>query len=201
MRPNARDYLQSLDRDTRIINAGCGKGQHPTQAALDIVTINKELGRTQDLRLLIAGDLARGRTARSLAYLMGRQPGVSIDFVSPAELAMGHDMLAYLKRHNTPYRQLHSLDDAIAEADVVYMTRVQKERPLEGVSLSQLDIDCFKLTVKRAQRMKPGSCIMHPMPIVDEIEEGVERMVHAAYFRQSDNGVPVRMALLDMMMS
>ncbi len=195
----AHDYLQSLGRATPIINAGCGKGQHPTQALIDWWTIRKQLGRTSDLRICIVGDLARGRTVRSLAYLMGRQRGVAMDFVSPPELAMGEDILEYLQRHGISYSQGSSIDGLLEQADVVYMTRAQTERP-HGSNLSQVDKSGYRLTLKRARAMKKGAILMHPMPINDEIEAEVDQLPQAVYFNQSDNGVPVRMALLDMML-
>ena len=197
----ARDYLQSFQIRVPIFNAGCGTGQHPTQAKVDWFTVRKHFGRTSDLRILIVGDVKRGRTARSMFYLFGREPGVSIDICSPVELAMDPDILAYGSRHGVPVRTFYqSLDECIADADVVYMTRVQKERLLEGVSLDHIDASAFRLTVKRAQAMKETAIAMHPMPIVDEIEEPVDRLLKSKYFEQSDNGVPVRMALLDMVM-
>jgi aspartate carbamoyltransferase catalytic subunit len=198
----ARDFLQSQGIDIPFFNAGCGgiKGQHPSQSALDRYTINDEIGRTSNIRVALVGDLLRGRTVRSLAYLLGKEPGNSVDLISPWELPIGEDMLAYFHRHNVTYTQGLSLDDVIDKVDVVYMTRVQKERPLENGMALNIDTTPYRMTATRAQRMQRHARIMHPLPIVDEVEKVVDRFPWAAYFRQSDNGVPVRKALLEMVL-
>ncbi len=196
----ASDYLESCGIDTPIINAGCGKGQHPTQGFIDWYTIRKELGRTENLSIAIVGDLAQGRTARSVTYLMGKYPTNRLGFVSPPELAMGHDILAYLGRHDVAYSEHSSIEEVLEYSDVIYMTRVQKER-FEKPEDYQRFKGCYRLTVPMVERMKKTARILHPMPIVDEIDRTVERLPRAAYFRQSDNGVPVRMALLKMLLT
>jgi aspartate carbamoyltransferase catalytic subunit len=196
----ARNYLESFNIAVPIINAGCGKGQHPTQSLQDWFTIREEFGRTNDLRIAMCGDIKRGRTVRSLAYLLGREPGVHFDLVSAPQLMMEPDILAYFARHNISHTIHRSLDDVIEKVDVVYMTRTQKERPDGTPEISKQDAEACRLTVARVERMQAHARVMHPMPIVDEIEEAVDRMPQAIYFRQSDNGVPVRMALFDLLL-
>jgi aspartate carbamoyltransferase catalytic subunit len=108
-------------------------------------------------------------------------------------------MLAYMRRHGVEFSQGSDLREWIDKADVVYMTRIQKERFLNPEEYERVKGSC-RLTVELAQRMKPGAIVMHPLPIVDEIDQAVERLPHAAYFRQSDNGVPIRKALLEMVL-
>ena len=192
-----RDFLQSLDIWVPVINAGCGKGQHPTQSLLDLYTIWQMFGRMHDLTIAMVGDLKHGRTVRSLAYLLGKFTGNRIYFVSPVEYAIGYDILAYLRRHKVEFTQGHSLDEVIGAVDVVYMTRVQKER-INGNGVAS--IDRCRLTVARAERMQAHAKILHPLPKVDEIDSEVYRLPQAAFFEQSDNGVPIRQALLEMVL-
>jgi aspartate carbamoyltransferase catalytic subunit len=197
----ARDMLQSEDIRVPIFNAGCGgsRGQHPTQSALDLYTVKDGVGRVHELEILIAGDPRHGRTIRSFIYLLGKYPGNRVRIVSPVELSIGRDMLAYMRRHGVEFSQGSDLREWIDKADVVYMTRIQKERFLNPEEYERVKGSC-RLTVELAQRMKPGAIVMHPLPIVDEIDQAVERLPHAAYFRQSDNGVPIRKALLEMVL-
>jgi aspartate carbamoyltransferase catalytic subunit len=196
----ARDRLQSEGIRVPIFNAGCGKGQHPTQSLMDLYTIKKEVGRTEGLTVIMVGDLRHGRTVRSLAYLLGKFPGNTIHFVAPWELAIGRDILAYLWRHDVKFTQSTDLGAVIESADVVYMTRIQKER-FDNKELYERLKHSYRLTVELAGRMQPHARIMHPLPKVDEIEEAVDRLPQAAYFRQSDNGVLVRKTLLEMVLS
>jgi len=198
----ARDFLQTLDVWVPIINAGCGrsKGQHPTQSMLDLYTIKAEVGRTENLRVAMVGDPKRGRTVRSLAYLLGKYPGNHIDFVSPWQLAVENDILAYLRRHQVTFTQGENLDDVIDKADVVYMTRVQSEEPLEDGSMLDVDTSSYRLTTERMKRLQKHARVLHPLPKKSEIDPVISRFPQAAYFRQSDNGVPVRKALLEMVL-
>jgi aspartate carbamoyltransferase catalytic subunit len=197
----ARDRLQSDNIWVPIINAGCGgsRGQHPTQSLLDLYTIKDEVGRMEDLRVAMVGDLKYGRTVRSLAYLLGKYPGNKIDLISPVELAIGNDILAYLRRHDVAFTQGADLRECIGHVDVVYITRVQKERFERPEEYERLK-GSYRLTVELAQQMSEKAVLLHPLPIVDEIDEAVRRLPQAAYFRQSDNGVPIRKALLEMVL-
>jgi aspartate carbamoyltransferase catalytic subunit len=195
----ARDFLQSLGIWAPIINAGCGKGQHPTQSFMDLYTIKKEIGRTDHLTVVMVGDLKHGRTVRSLAYLLGKFPGNSIHFISPWELAIGYDILAYLRRHHIEFTQGTDLGVVIESADVVYMTRAQKERFANPDDYERLK-DSYRLTVELASKLPAHARVMHPLPKVDEIEGEVYRLPQAAFYQQSDNGVPIRKALFEMVL-
>ncbi|MBW3538167.1 aspartate carbamoyltransferase [Candidatus Parcubacteria bacterium] len=174
-----------------VINAGDGGGQHPTQALLDLYTIKHELERISNLHLLIGGDLARGRTARSLAYLISKFPGNRITFVSPRELSVGEDIKQHLSEHEVPYSETEELRDALPEADVVYWTRTQLERHKGQI------LDPFVLGVDELALMKQDTVLLHPLPRIGEITVEVDSDPRAAYFRQAGNGMFVRMALIE----
>ena len=178
-----------------VINAGDGMGQHPTQALLDLYTISSELRRIDGITVMIGGDLARGRTVRSLAYLLGKYSNIHIIFVSPPELAIGEDIKQYLSRHEVTYIETQDINSHIGDADVVYWTRVQKERLLVGCQDTSV-FDGYRIGPAELLRMKHESIILHPLPRVGEIDVAVDHDHRAAYFRQSDNGMFVRMALL-----
>ena len=178
-----------------VINAGDGSGQHPTQALLDLYTIKKELGAIDGIHIVLVGDLKHGRTVRSLAYLLGKYKNISISFISPLVLAIGNDIKEYLVRHKVVYEELENWDGVLKKADVVYQTRIQKERfknPREYKKLKGKYI----LTLNKVKQMKKNTIIMHPLPRIDEIAIEVDSLPQAAYFRQAKNGVYIRMALL-----
>jgi aspartate carbamoyltransferase catalytic subunit len=166
-----------------IVNAGDGPGEHPTQALLDLVTIRRELGRVDGLHVVLCGDLRHGRTARSLALLLTLYQGVRISLVAPQVVQMDDDILALLRSRGVPYTVTDSLLEAVPDADVVYQTRIQKER-----------------FARVMERLPEGAIVMHPLPRVDEIHPEVDADPRAAYFRQARNGVAVRMALLEMLL-
>lgn len=183
-----------------VINAGDGKGQHPTQSLLDIYTIKKELGRINGISIAMVGDLLNGRTVRSLSYLLGKFEGVKIYFVAPPCLQMKPDIKAYLERHSVNFTELNDVREAAPLVDVVYQTRIQKER---GSTYDQTDPSqgYFLVDPDTVSLMKKKSIIMHPLPRVDEITVEVDRDPRAAYFRQAANGLFVRMALLKMILA
>lgn len=195
----ARDYLQSLNVWVPVINAGCGKAQHPTQSLLDLYTIRNSHGTIGNLTIVIVGDLKHSRVVRSLVYLLGKYPGIRIILVAPWELAIGFDMLAYMRRHSVEFEQTPDLASVIDCADILYMTRVQKERFEDPKEYERLK-NSYRLTVALAERMRPDARIMHPLPRVDEIDDMVYRMPQAVWAEQSDNGVPIRKALLEMVL-
>jgi aspartate carbamoyltransferase catalytic subunit len=183
-----------------VINAGDGVGQHPTQALLDLYTIQKEIGAIDGLSIAMVGDLAQGRTVRSLTYLLSKFRDVRMYFVAPALLRMKEDILSHLREHGVWFTEEASLAKVLPEVQVVYQTRVQKERfgdriadyeNCRGVYI--INEDCLKL-------MRPDAIIMHPLPRLDEITMDVDRDPRAAYFRQAQNGLYVRMALLSMVL-
>lgn len=195
----ARDLLQSLRIKKPIINAGCGKGQHPTQSLIDLYTIKDELKNLVDLNVTIVGDLKHSRVVKSLVYLLSKYDGSKITLVSPVELALATNMIGYLEQHRVTYQETQSLEDAIATADVVYMTRVQKER-FEDPAVYERLKNSYRLTPALVAKMRPHARILHPLPRVDEIDPAIDRLPQVAYFRQSDNGVPIRKALLEMVL-
>ena len=185
-----------------IINAGDGGGEHPTQALLDIYTIWREFGRLNGLKIAIVGDLASGRTARSLCYLLGKFPGNEIIFLSPEHLKMKDDIKEYLDKHGVKFREEKNLDEVLPEVDVVYMTRIQKER----ITLDEYNSARGKYIIhsNNFQLLKESARILHPLPKIDEINlpvevEETDKIV--AYFRQAENGLYIRMALLAHLMS
>ena len=182
-----------------IINAGDGPGEHPTQALLDLYTIRHELGRIDDLTIVLMGDLKYGRTARSLALLTRLATGPRLIFVNPPETPMGDDVRRALTDAGVTYWEEPSLETALPQADVVYQTRVQKER-----FASEADYLAAKgtyiLGASAYALLKRTAIVMHPLPRVDEISTEVDSDPRSAYFRQAHNGVYVRMALLDMLL-
>ncbi|HRH24104.1 MAG TPA: aspartate carbamoyltransferase [Candidatus Paceibacterota bacterium] len=178
-----------------VINAGDGAGQHPTQALLDAYTIQRETGGLDGKKVALVGDLKNGRTARSLAYLLSKFTGVEIMLVSPKELAMGQDIKEYLSGKGMTLTESEDLAGALAWADVVYQTRIQKERFASEEEYLKFK-GRFVITRALADTMKDGAIIMHPLPRVDEIAPEVDDSPHARYFEQARYGLYVRMALL-----
>lgn len=191
----------SIISEVPVINAGDGKGQHPTQTMLDLYTIEREIGRIDNLKIAMVGDLANGRTVRSLCYLLGKFKNVEIFFVSPQNLKIGDDIKEYLERHNVLFSEIKDLNSILGKVDVVYMTRIQKERmEIEEYEKAKGN---FVLNEKNLPLVRKGSIIMHPLPHVEEIDlptsiEQTDRRI--AYFRQAENGLFIRMALLENVM-
>lgn len=177
-----------------VINAGDGDGgQHPTQALLDLYTIYRE--RPLDgLSVAIIGELDKGRTARSLAYLLAKFERVKIFFVSPAELQMKADILEYLDEHGVQYELESDIDRVIGEVDVVYQTRIRPERVRDRRELQRYAIHSTIL-----RKMKSDALILHPLPRTVELDKTVDDDPRALYFKQAANGLFVRMALLTML--
>jgi aspartate carbamoyltransferase catalytic subunit len=178
-----------------VINAGDGEGgQHPTQALLDLYTIYRE--RTLNgLSVALIGELDKGRTARSLAYLLAKFERVKLYFISPPETQMKPDILAYLDEHDVQYVQESDLNRVVGEVDVVYQTRIRPERLSDRTTLRRYAIDSSVLG-----RMKADALILHPLPRTVELDKSVDDDPRALYFRQARNGLYVRMALLTMLL-
>lgn len=183
---------------TPIINAGDGKGEHPTQALLDAYTIYRKFDRLDNLHIVIGGDLANGRTARSLARLLSSYPNNRITFVSMPELQIGEDIKATLRENNTSFEETTDMPNTFKTADVVYWTRLQKERLTDP---SLIPKDGFILEPKAVANLSAHAIIMHPLPRVDEIDTRVDSDPRATYFEQAGNGLYIRMALLDQIIS
>lgn len=182
-----------------LLNAGDGAGEHPTQSLLDLYTIRKEQGRVDGLRIALVGDLKHGRTVHSLATLLSRL-GVSFVFVSPPALQLPHEVVERVKANGAPFRETDDLGGALRESDVVYMTRIQRERFADPAEYDRVK-GAYVLTRSAVAAAKPSLTILHPLPRVNEIATDVDGLPGAAYFRQSANGVPVRMALLALLLA
>jgi aspartate carbamoyltransferase catalytic subunit len=179
-----------------VINAGDGAGQHPTQALLDLYTIRKEIGRIDGLKIAMVGDLAQGRTARSLTYLLSKYRDIEMFFVAPPLLKMKEDILEHLRERNVSYVEEDTLDRVLPRVDVVYQTRVQKERFGDRVADYEKCRGVYVIDSHALGLMKPNAIVMHPLPRLDEVTMEVDSDPRAAYFRQAQNGLYVRMALL-----
>jgi aspartate carbamoyltransferase len=181
-----------------IINAGDGTGEHPTQALLDLFTIREELGRLEGLTVTMLGDLKYGRTVHSLSRLLTLY-GAKLNYVSPDILRMPASIVEELGKFNVQQAEYNSLDPVLAETDVLYVTRVQKER-FEDLSVYESVRGAFVITPETMKGAKAQMALMHPLPRVGEISPEVDSDPRAAYFRQMEYGLYVRMALLAMVL-
>ena len=179
-----------------FINAGDGPGQHPTQALLDLFTIQKECGKVDGLKVAMVGDLRFGRTVHSLSFLLGLYDNIQLTFISPKELTMPAKVTSFCKEKGIAYTEASALETAF-DADVLYMTRIQEERFTDHSEYERLK---NVYTLKAAHLKGKKTVVMHPLPRVTEIATDVDALPNAAYFRQVRNGVPVRMALLAMLL-
>ncbi|MBQ2665524.1 aspartate carbamoyltransferase [Methanobrevibacter sp.] len=179
--------------DVPVINAGDGAGQHPTQTLLDLYTIKKEIGKIDDLKIALIGDLKYGRTVHSLSNALGLFKNIKIYLVSPPELRMPQEILHDLNKTNVEYVVADNISEVIDDVNVLYVTRIQKER--------FIDIEDY-LKIKGAyiinKKMLEGKdlIVMHPLPRIDEIDTDVDDTKYNKYFVQAANAVPVRMAIL-----
>jgi aspartate carbamoyltransferase catalytic subunit len=183
-----------------VINAGDGPGQHPTQALLDLFTIRAELNRIDGARVAMVGDLANGRTVRSLAYLLSKFRDIKIWFVAPPQVAMRDDLKAHLDEHRVPWVETQDLESVLPEADVVYMTRIQKERFSDPEAYNAVK-GLYRMDRQAMEQMRRYAILMHPLPRVDEISPEVDGDPRSAYFRQARNGLHIRMALLERLLT
>jgi aspartate carbamoyltransferase catalytic subunit len=181
-----------------IINAGDGIGEHPTQALLDLFTILQEVGRIDGIRVTLVGDLKYGRTVHSLAKLLTLYD-VHVNYVSPPELNMPDALVSELAGRGLSQRSLTDLGAVLPESDVVYVTRIQQERFTDAALYQSLK-GAYVITPDTMNAMKPRMALMHPFPRVGEIDVAVDDDPRAAYFRQMEYGMYVRMALLALVM-
>ncbi len=183
-----------------VINAGDGNGgQHPTQALLDLYTIYRQ--RPLDgLSVAIIGELDKGRSARSLAYLLAKFERVKLFFVSPPQLQMKPDILDYLDEHGVRYELESDIDRVIGDVDVVYQTRIRPERFRDTDAREKDGLRRYAIDSTVVQRMKADAMILHPLPRTVELDKSVDADPRAMYFRQAMNGLYVRMALLTMLL-
>lgn len=179
-----------------VINAGDGGHQHPTQTLTDLMTIRSLKGRLDNLTIGLCGDLKFGRTVHSLISAMVRYPGVKFVLISPPELRIPDSIREdILEANHIPFEEVGNLDDALGSLDVLYMTRVQKERFFNEEDYIRLK-DCYIMTRRKMKLAKPDMYILHPLPRVNEIAVEVDEDPRAAYFKQAQYGVYVRMALI-----
>ena len=179
-----------------VINAGDGTGQHPTQALSDIYTIRKETGSLKNLTIAMVGDLKNGRTVHALAEILSLF-GARLYFVSPDSLRMPAEITSHLKAKKIGIVETEDMMEAAAASDLVYMTRIQKER-FSDLSEYERVKGSYVVNEEFLKRLKKKIIILHPLPRVDEINPEVDAYPGAAYFRQVRNGVFIRMALLAM---
>ncbi len=180
-----------------ILNAGDGSGEHPTQALLDTYCIWRELGRLQDLSVTFVGDLKYGRTVHSLSALLALLPGVKINFVSPPQLRMPEVYMSQLKASGAQVRETDALSSVLSESNVLYVTRIQKERFADVADYNKVK-GVYVINKQTLSAAKPPGqmCVMHPLPRVDELSTDIDDDPRAAYFRQAEYGLYTRMALL-----
>jgi len=183
-----------------VINAGDGAGEHPTQALLDAYTIQKECGRIDGLRIAMVGDLAYGRTVHSLSYILANYSDVSIYYISPDNVRIPESVKRYMDEKGIRYRETADLNAVAGDIDVLYQTRIQKER---FTSLEEYEKASGKYIVdpELMDRLNRNAIVLHPLPRAGEISEAVDNDPRAAYFRQAVNGLYIRMALIDKALS
>ena len=187
------------NRPVPIINGGSGDDQHPTQALLDIYTLQRSFesrGGIPGKHVVFVGDLLRGRTVRSLAQLLTNYEDVSQCFVAPPALQLGEDVQAILRREGVDFTLTDDFESAIADADAVYMTRVQDEWDAHKGDSAKIDISKYSFEERHLSVLKPDGIIMHPLPRRTEIAVEVDRDPRAMYWRQMRNGMWIRAALI-----
>jgi aspartate carbamoyltransferase catalytic subunit len=191
--------LSNSSRSIPIINAGSGKDQHPTQALLDIYTLVRSFENTGGLdgrTVVFCGDLLRGRTVRSLSYLLTRYEGVKQIFVAPKELQVPQDVISMLEECSVDFEVSTNLKDAVKKSDAVYMTRIQDEWDSSKGASAKIDTSMFKFGAEELALLKEDGCLLHPLPRRDEIATCCDRDPRAMYWRQMRNGMWIRAALI-----
>ena len=189
-------FVASQAASIPVINAGDGGHFHPTQTLADLLTIYREMGRLDNLTIGLCGDLKYGRTVHSLISAMSRYSGIKFVLISPEELRLpSYVRYNDIEEKNIPYTEVTSLDEAMPELDVLYMTRIQRERFDNPADYERLK-DSYILNMDKLVNAKSDMCILHPLPRVNEISVKVDDDPRAAYFRQALNGKYMRMALI-----
>lgn len=183
-----------------LINAGDGSGEHPTQALLDLYTIQKEQGTLQGFSIALVGDLLYGRTIHSLIHLLSLCKDITVYLCAPDELPLPKEQEQFLTEHHIAFHKETTLEDVLPKVDIVYMTRIQKER-FAALPLYEKVKDSFLLKKPHLDLMKQHAVIMHPLPRLNEIDVTIDADPRAAYFRQARHGLYVRMALLEKMLA
>lgn len=184
--------------ESPVINAGDGAGRHPTQCLLDLFTILREKGRIEGLKIALVGDLKYGRTVHSLAYALALL-GAELIFISPETLKMPKEIVRDCQELGAEPKSFTNLERAIKDVDVIYVTRIQKERFPDPTEYSRV-VGSYRIDIDLLKHAKENVIVMHPLPRVNEIDPEVDKTKHALYFRQAFYGVPVRMALLSLLL-
>lgn len=188
------------NRPVPVINGGSGADQHPTQAILDIYTLQRsfhEIGGLDGKTILMVGDLKRGRTVRSLSYLMKNYKNIKVIFAAPKAFQMEDDILEYLDEHKIPYTiETEKMERVLPLADAIYMTRIQDEHDDLAGKSGKIDISNFKLKLSHMDKIKKSAVILHPFPRRDEIDVAIDPDPRAKYWRQERNGMWTRAALI-----
>ncbi len=182
--------------DVPVLNAGDGAGRHPTQCLLDLFTIREEKKKIKNKKIVLLGDLKYGRTVHSLAYALALY-GAKLTLVSPTSLKMPNEVVGECKDLGIEPISTSNLEKAIRDADVLYVTRIQKERFPDAEEYNRV-VGSYKVNNELLKSAKEDLIIMHPLPRVTEIDPEVDKTHHALYFKQAFNGLPVRMALLSL---
>ena len=189
-------YVASRAATIPVINAGDGGHNHPTQTLADLLTINRELGRLDNLTIGLCGDLKYGRTVHSLIEAMSRYEGIKFVLISPKELQLpSYIRYNVLEKHHIPYTEVETMEEVMPQLDVLYMTRIQRERFDDPAEYERLK-DSYVLTAEKMELAKKEMAVLHPLPRVNEISVKVDDDPRAAYFRQALNGKYMRMALI-----
>ncbi|HDD57175.1 MAG TPA: aspartate carbamoyltransferase [Thermoplasmatales archaeon] len=184
--------------ESPVINAGDGAGRHPTQCLLDLFTILREKGRIEGLRIALVGDLKYGRTVHSLAYALALL-GAELIFISPETLKMPKEIVRDCQELGAEPKSFTNLERAIKDVDVIYVTRIQKERFPDPTEYNRV-VGSYRIDIDLLKHAKEDLVVMHPLPRVNEIDPEVDKTKHALYFKQAFYGIPVRMALLSLLL-
>jgi len=190
--------LNKTKRPVPVINGGSGKDQHPTQALLDLYTLNwafNDKGGIDNKTIAMVGDLKRGRTVRSLTYLLKNYKNIKFVYISPDYLKIGDDIKIFLKKHRMPYVESDNMQKSIRNVDAIYMTRIQDEYDINQES-KEIDYSKFHLKKEHLKIIKKNAIIMHPLPRRDEIEPTIDDDPRAMYWRQERNGMWMRAAII-----
>ncbi len=187
--------IASMRSPVPVINAGDGGHNHPTQTLADLLTIQREKGRFDHLTVGLCGDLKFGRTVHSLIHALSRYEGVHFVMISPEELRVPEYMIQEMQKNGISYEETRSLEEVMPQLDILYMTRVQRERFFNEADYIRLK-DSYILTLDKLETAKKDLCVMHPLPRVNEISVAVDDDPRACYFKQVSNGKYIRMALI-----
>jgi len=199
-----RHYLEGADKlaaeisTVPIISAGCGTKEHPTQALLDLLTIKKELGKIDGIKIGILGDLKYGRTVKSLTYALSFFD-CDLNFISPSSLKISKEVIQYLEDKGIKYKEYENVSEIIDDLDVLYVTRIQKERFPDLTEYLKVK-GSYKIDLDLIKNVKESFIIMHPLPRIDEIDYEIDKTKHAKYFKQTYYGLLTRMALISLIL-